>query len=669
MHATAAPSPKPTLPKKGPALIERVTPTVEGGRHAAKRIVGDTLTVEADIFRDGHASLRALLRLTDPAGTIREVPMRPMLEHGIPLSAATQDRWRAQIALDVVGMHHFEIEAYTDHYGSWLRDLGKKVAAKRDVKSDRLEGHELVTRTAEALSQAGRRDEAAELRRYATLMQLAPDDAAAVTIASEAALVELMARVGDRPDIERSAAFPLYVDRELAAFSAWYELFPRSQGEKKGEHGTFRSAAKRLPEIADLGFDIVYLPPIHPIGKVNRKGRNNSLTSEPGEPGSPWAIGSVEGGHDAIDPRLGTIADFDAFVATARRLKLEIALDFAIQCAPDHPWVTQHPDWFFRRPDGSIKYAENPPKEYQDVYSVNFDTPDVEALIVALGDVLRFWLEHGVTVFRVDNPHTKPLYVWERLIAELQAQDPNVLFLAEAFTRPKMMRALGKVGFSQSYTYFTWRTTKYEIVEYMTELVGEMNDFYRPNFWVNTPDILPKMLQTSSPAAFKQRFVLAATLSPSYGVYSGYELNEGAALPDSEEYLHSEKYELKFRDYDAPGNLKAFIARINTIRRENPALHRLVPIEFVWTESEHILAYARSNADKSNVILVVVNLDPIAEHHGRCYVAPEVVGVQPGERYTVNDLLSGQHYEWGQDNYVALDPNDEPAHIFRIERR
>ena len=669
MHSTAASPSNPTRPKKGPAFIERVTPTVEHGRHAAKRIVGDTLTVDADIFRDSHASLRALLRLIDAAGDVREVPMRPMIEHGIPLTSTTQDRWRGQISLDGIGMHHFEIEAYTDHYGSWIHDLGKKVTAKRDVRSDRLEGHELVTRTAEAASAAGLRDAAGELRRYATLLQLAPDDAAAVAISSENALVELMASTAARTDVTRSASFPLYVDRELAAFSAWYELFPRSQGERPGEHGTFRSAAKRLPEIADLGFDIVYLPPIHPIGKVNRKGRNNKLTSEPGEPGSPWAIGSVEGGHDAIEPKLGTIADFDEFVATAKRLGIEVALDFAIQCAPDHPWVKTHPDWFFHRPDGTIKYAENPPKEYQDVYSVDFDTPDVEGLIVALGDVLRFWMKHGVTVFRVDNPHTKPLYIWERLIGELQAEDPNVLFLAEAFTRPKMMRALGKIGFSQSYTYFTWRTTKYELVEYMTELTGEMNDFYRPNFWVNTPDILPKILQTSSPAAFKQRLVLAATLSPSYGMYSGYELNEGAALPNGEEYLDSEKYELKHRDYDAPGNLKAFIARLNTIRRENPALHRLVPLEFVRVDSEQLLAYARWNADKSNVILVVVNLDPTTAHHARCHVPAALVGVQPGERYTVDDLVSGQRYEWGQDNYVSLDPNDEPAHIFRIERR
>ncbi len=642
---------------------------VEGGRHAAKRIVGDVLTVDADIFRDGHASLRALIRLRDPAGKIREVPMRPMLEHGIPLTSATQDRWRAQISLDVVGLHRFEIDAYTDHYGSWHRDLGKKVAARRDVKSDRLEGHDLVTRTAEAAHTAGLRNEAAVLRRYAALLELAPDDAAAVGIAGEAELVEIMARTSSRPDLARTAAFPVYADRELAAFSAWYELFPRSQGDRPGEHGTFRSAAQRLPEIADLGFDIVYLPPIHPVGKINRKGRNNKLTSEPGDPGSPWAIGSVEGGHDAVEPKLGTLADFDEFVATAKRLGLEVALDFAIQCAPDHPWVRAHPDWFFRRPDGTIKYAENPPKEYQDVYSIDFDTPDAEALVVALGDVLRFWVSHGVTVFRVDNPHTKPLYMWERLIRELQALDPNVLFLAEAFTRPKMMGALGKIGFSQSYTYFTWRTTKAELTEYLTELTGEMNDFYRPNFWVNTPDILPRMLQTSAPAAFKQRVVLAATLSPSYGMYSGYELSEGSALPDSEDYRDSEKYELKHRDYDAPGNLKAYIARLNTIRRENPALHRLVPIEFLRVDSEQILIFARWNADKSNVLLVVVNLDPTTEQHGRCHVPPEIVGVQPGERYTVYDLLSGQRYEWGQDNYVALDPSTEPAHIFRIERR
>jgi starch synthase (maltosyl-transferring) len=654
---------------QGPAFISDVSPRVEptsgpseagvAGPHAVKRIVGDTLVVEADIFRDGHALLRAQARLLVPGKPAVEVPML-----ALPVTSAhAQDRWRAELALDTVGLCTFELEAWTDHYGSWLRDLGKKVAAKKDVKLDRQEGTELITKTAEAAPGP----DAEGLRRYAALLQLAPDDAAALVIAGEQALVDLMLARAPRKDLVRSAAHPVYVDRERAAFSAWYELFPRSQGDG-GKHGTFATAAKRLHEIADLGFDILYLPPIHPIGQVNRKGRNNSLNAGPTDPGSPWAIGSAAGGHTAIEPKLGTLDDFDVFVKTANRLGLEIALDFAIQCAPDHPWVRQHPDWFFHRPDGSIKYAENPPKEYQDVYPIDFDTKDRENLIKALGDVMRFWVARGVTVFRVDNPHTKPIYVWERLIAEIQQQNPNVLFLAEAFTRPKMMKALGKVGFSQSYTYFTWRTTKAELTEYVTELSGEMSDYYRPSFWPNTPDILPKIIQNAPAAAFKQRLLLAATLSPSYGIYSGYELCEGAPL-HGEEYLDSEKYELKQRDFDAPGNIKAYIARINQIRRDNPALHRIAPVEFLWIDSEDMLFFCKANEDRTNILLVVVNLDPAKENHARVHVPPATVGVKAGERYQVTDLLTGARYDWGEDNFVMLDPSREPAHIFKVEKR
>jgi starch synthase (maltosyl-transferring) len=460
------------------------------------------------------------------------------------------------------------------------------------------------------------------------------------------------------------------VDRPKALFSAWYEMFPRSQASEPGRHGTFADATLRLPDIRDLGFDVVYLPPIHPVGTTFRKGRNNALQAGPDDPGSPWAIGGAAGGHDAIEPALGTLEDFDRFVTAAGNLGLEIALDFAIQASPDHPWVREHPEWFYHRPDGTIKYAENPPKKYQDVYPLNFDTEDRESLWAEMLRVLRFWIGHGVKIFRVDNPHTKPLVFWRWLIDAVQREHPDVLFLSEAFTRPKVMKALAKAGFSQSYTYFTWRNHKQEMAEYLTELTQtEMAQYFRPNFFTNTPDILHEVLQTGGRAAFKMRLVLAATLSPSYGIYSGFELCEHEAVPGTEEYLNSEKFEVKVRDWQAPGNIREYIARVNTIRRENRALQELTNLRFLPAGNDQILFYAKSDAARENVLLIAVNMDP---HHAQeCLVTvpPDVIADGPVSGYEVHDLLTGARYRWGASNYVRLDPHGEPAHILRVEQR
>jgi starch synthase (maltosyl-transferring) len=457
-------------------------------------------------------------------------------------------------------------------------------------------------------------------------------------------------------------------DRPRARFGAWYEIFPRSLG-RPGQLATLREAEHHLPYIRDLGFDVVYVTPIHPIGLTNRKGPNNRLAADGSSPGSPWAIGSPAGGHTAIEPSLGTMADFEHFVVTANRLGLEIALDFAIQASPDHPWVRQHPEWFRHRPDGSIKYAENPPKEYQDIYPINFDTEHQLELIEELRDTVMFWVGHGVKIFRVDNPHTKPVRFWEWLIGTVQAQHPEVVFLAEAFTRPKMMKMLAKAGFSQSYTYFTWRNSKSEITEYLSELAdGETVEYFRPNFFANTPDILTDILQTGGRPAFKMRLVLAATLSPSYGIYSGYELCENTAVVGTEEYRDSEKYQIKTRDWDRPGNIKEFVARLNRIRSNNPALHQLPNLQFLPADNDGILFYAKSTPNHSNVLLIAVNLDPSQWHECTVTVPPRVVGILPGQTYRVVDLLTGSAYTWGECNYVRLDPQVEPAHIMRVER-
>ncbi|MBI5210610.1 MAG: alpha-1,4-glucan--maltose-1-phosphate maltosyltransferase [Elusimicrobia bacterium] len=651
------PAAETPLPACSPIVIERVSPALDGGLYPVKRLAGSRCEVEATVFRDGHAVLIAVVRW-------RRAGRKGW--SSAPLAPANPglDLWRGSFPLDEPGRYRFLIEAWTDRYGSWLADLRKRVeGGQPDVRSEALEGMELLR---EGLGKA------AGVHRTVVETALAALDgagtpAAALAAASGGGVPALLACLGPGPDASCSAELEVAADRPLACCGAWYEMFPRSQGSVPGKSGTFLDAEARLPDLQAMGFDVVYLPPIHPIGRTARKGRNNSLACGREDPGSPWAIGNEAGGHTAVEPSLGTLADFDRFAAAARSRSMEVALDLALQCSPDHPWVEEHPAWFQRRPDGSIKYAENPPKKYQDIYPLDFSTADRSGLWREMLRVVRFWIGHGVRIFRVDNPHTKPLPFWRWLIGETQAEDPGVIFLAEAFTRPPMMHALAKAGFTQSYTYFTWRHTKRELTDYALELAdGPGRDYFRPNFFANTPDILPPILQTGGPPAFRLRLVLAATLSPSYGIYSGFELCENAALPGREEYLDSEKYEIKPRDWDRPGNIKDLVAAVNRIRRENPALRELSNVRFLPADNENILFFSKSAADGSNTLLIAVNLDPSRPQACTVAVPADLPGLPRGS-FAVKDLLDGQVYRWGERNYVRLDPAVRPAHILRVE--
>lgn len=639
-------------------VIEAVTPCVDCGRYPAKRIVGEPCVVEADVFRDGHQVVRGAVRW-------RRARDRAFMES--PMEPLTNDRWRGQFPLDENTRYVFTVVAWTDPYASWLADFTKWVqGGRRDVGSELLEGIALL----KAIRRRADGDEKEALATVLAKLKDQNDGATALTIFSDPNLSELAARLGPRVDTITSALLlEVIADRPRALCSAWYEMFPRSQGREPGRGATLREAAARLVDVHEMGFDVVYLAPIHPIGKTFRKGPNNSPVANPDSPGSPWAIGSAAGGHTAIEPALGGLEDFDYFVAEANGLGMEVALDFALQCSPDHPWITEHPDWFYHRPDGSIRYAENPPKEYQDIYPLNFDSPERGAMVQEIRAILRFWIGLGVKIFRVDNPHTKPVGFWEWLIGEIQAANPEVIFLAEAFTRPKMMKALAKAGFTQSYTYFTWRNTKAELTEYLTEMTQTpMQDYFRPNFFTNTPDILTPILQHGGMPAFKMRMVLAATLSPAYGIYSGYELCENEALPGTEEYRNSEKYEIRVRDWNRPGNIKGFIAKINQIRRDNPALQLFTNLRFLTTDNDQIMLYVKATDDLRNVILVAVNLDPFSPHECTAFVPPQAVGVGAGQGYFVTDLLTGNRYRWSERNYVRLDPQAEPAHVLLVSR-
>jgi len=638
-------------------VIEAVTPVVDCGRYPVKRVMGEPCVVEADIFRDGDHVLHAVIKWR--SGSETQFSESPMVH-------VDNDRWRGEFPLERNDRYLFTIEAWTDLFASWERGFRKKAEAGRDVASDLLEGIAFIESGARRADGADRTAIEAALERLRALGE--PRDA--VAIVSDRQLLDLMARWGARSSsTEYRPLLEVVADRPLARCGAWYEMFPRSQGDVAGRAATLREAERRLPAIRDLGFDIVYLAPIHPIGHTHRKGPNNTLTPLPDSPGSPWAIGSEAGGHTAVEPALGGLDDFDHFVAAARRLGLEVAIDFAIQCSPDHPWAREHPEWFRHRPDGSIKYAENPPKEYQDIYPLDFEGPAAGALMEAIKEVVLFWIGHGVRIFRVDNPHTKPVALWRWLIGEVRERYPDTIFLAEAFTRPKVMMALAKAGFTQSYTYFTWRNTKLELIEYLTELSEPpMSDFFRPNFFANTPDILSPILQRYGRPAFKMRLVLAATLSPSYGIYSGYELCENEGVPGTEDYLNSEKYEIRTRDWHAPGNINEFIARLNAIRRENRCLGLFTNLRFLETDADEILFYAKATPDGGNVILVAVNLDPSQPHQCTAVVPPEIVGVAAGESYGVTDLVTGSSWTWGERNYVRLDPAAEPAHILLVTR-
>jgi len=637
-------------------VIENIAPTVDGGRYPLKREVGAVLEVSADIFKEGHDVLVAFLlyRRLDERGW-----------HETPMRHVDNDRWAGAFRLEANTRYVYTLEALADPFRSWLEDLAKRVGAGQDVASELEEGRALV-RAAGGRAHGNAR---AALEAYGGRLAAAATQAEAVGIAREERLRELMDAALDRSAATRAAReLEVVVDRERARFAAWYEFFPRSCGAP-GRHGTFKDAEAQLDRAAAMGFDVVYLPPIHPIGRSHRKGRNNALTAAPGEPGSPWAIGGPEGGHTAVHPELGTLDDFDRFVEAARARGLEVALDFAIQASPDHPWVREHPEWFFHRPDGTIKYAENPPKKYQDVYPVSFVGDDPGPLWQEMKRVIDFWIGHGVKTFRVDNPHTKPVPFWEWLIRAVQAAHPEVVFLAEAFTRPKMMRVLAKAGFTQSYTYFTWRNEKQELIDYFTEITTPpVSDYFRGNLWPNTPDILHETLQRGGRPAFKFRAVMAATLSSVYGIYSGYELCENVPFaPGSEEYRDSEKYQLKPRDWNAPGNLTGYLARLNQIRRAHPALQRYDNLRFHAADDANILWYGK--AAGHDWIFVAVNLDPFHAHTSLVDVPLAAVGVGADEPYRMHELLTDVAYDWhGPRGYVELDPEREPAQIFHLRR-
>jgi starch synthase (maltosyl-transferring) len=638
--------PLPKNAKRPPRIqIASPAPMIDCGRYASKRTVGDAVAVSADIFADGHDVLRAVVRSQAPGA--RKWVESPMVRIDAHVDG---DRWAGAFTVDRLGRHDWTIEAWTDHFASWREEIRRKLdAGQADLSGELSEGEVLLEQA------AARAKKASDRQHIERALACLRDESPNPQIALEPQLLAIIERYPDRSaSTTMDATLAVEVDRVRARAGAWYELFPRSWGG-------FRGVETVIPQLAELGFDVLYLPPIHPIGLTNRKGVNNALTAGPGDPGSPWAIGDETGGHEAIHPDLGTIEDFDALVATAGQHGIDIALDFAIQCSADHPWLTEHPEWFNRRPDGTLKYAENPPKKYQDIYNVNWDSEDWPGLWNALLGIVAHWADHGVKVFRVDNPHTKPLAFWEWLIAEMRKRHPEIIFLAEAFTRAAMMRQLAKVGFNQSYTYFTWKSSKWELTDYVTELATSgMQDYYRPNFFVNTPDILTEELQQGGPPKFASRLVLAATLSPTYGIYSGFESFERVPVrPGSEEYDHSEKYEIKERSLDGP--LLSLIERINTIRRENPAFEQLDNIQFLTTENDALIAYAKRTGD--NTVITVVTLDPVSAQEG-VVVVPYGLGLAPV--FTVTDLLSGESFDWRMGrNFVRLDPY-RVAHLLRV---
>ena len=641
------------------AVVEGVEPQVDCGRFPIKRTIGEEVRVQADVFADGHDELAAVLRYRRAGDQAwREAPM----------ALVENDRWQGSFIVDALGRYEYTVDAWVDRFASWRRDLSKKVGAGQDVSSELLEGAALVSAAIDRRAPGAGDETVLEiLRALATQGDSGRRVAAALS-------EELAAFMAARPDRRHATSFDrvlqVSVNRVRARFGAWYEMFPRSAGTDPSRSATFAEAARMLPHIASMGFDVLYLPPIHPIGRTFRKGRNNSLTSAPDDPGSPWAIGSEAGGHTAIEPGLGTIDDFDAFVAAAAAQGLEVALDIAFQTSPDHPYVREHPDWFRKRPDGTIKYAENPPKKYQDIYPLNFDSAEWQSLWHELKRIFEFWIAHGVKIFRVDNPHTKPFRFWQWVLADLTQQHPDVILLSEAFTRPAVMKYLAKAGFTQSYTYFTWRNSRDELVEYFTELTRPpVSEYLRPNLFANTPDILHVYLQRGGRPAFQVRLVLAATLGASYGIYSGFELVENQPVhTGSEEYLDSEKYQIRVRDYQRADSLAELIGRINAIRRTHPALQHDSGLAFHRTDNGELLAYSKRSPDGRDLIFVVVNLDPVNMQHGFVQLPLVDWGVTPHATIEVADLLSGERYFWrGEWNYVRLDPQDRVAHVLQIQ--
>ena len=618
-------------------VIERVYPELDSGRYPAKRVVGDRFDVWCDIYRDGHEVLRANLlyrRASAPAW------------NSVPMRLFDNDRWTGAVELTELGWFEYTIEAWLDVFASWRTRILRKRAAGQDIALDLAEGRKIAAAAGEVIPSHGPGEEDSE--------RLLSDE-----------FFTLMAERGPRSDVSRLARpLELVVDREKARFSSWYEMFPRSQGRVPGKSASFADCIARLDEIAELGFDTIYLVPIHPIGRVHRKGANNALIARSGDPGSPYAIGNASGGHDAVDPDLGTLEDFRAFVRACQDRGMEVALDLAIQCAPDHPWVRDHPDWFVFRADGSIRYAENPPKQYQDIVNLNFDGEHSAEIWEAIRAIVVFWMTQGVRVFRVDNPHTKPLPFWEWLIRTIQADNPDVIFLSEAFTRPKLMQGLAKHGFTQSYTYFTWRNEKRELIDYFTELTrGEAKEYFRPHLFTNTPDILPGFLQQGGPPAFRIRAVLAATIAGLFGIYNGFELCENRALPNSEEYADSEKYQYKVWDWNRAGNIKPLIRTLNRIRRENAAFADWLNLSFLPCDNEHVMFYARANE-----VFIALSLDPFAAQEAGIELPLASLGIAEHEDVMIDDLLRGETRRWvGSHQRIRLTP-DEPALIFKVRK-
>lgn len=643
-------------------IIEGVKPEIDGGRYNIKRTVGEKVMVEADIFTDGHDSIAAvLLYRKEGDSEWNEAPMKPLVN----------DLWQGEFSVTELGQYTYSLTAWVDHFKTWCLGLQKKVQAPQDISVDLLIGAEYM----DEVSQKAPIQDAENLQRAVERIRSdSMSNSEKATLALGEDIASIMATSADRSlAVSYHKELGVTVDRERARFSAWYEMFPRSASTEPGKHGTFKDCLARLPYVASMGFNVLYFPPIHPIGVVNRKGKNNTTTVVAGDTGSPWAIGSKDGGHKAIHPELGNLQDFQELVGKAREYGLDVALDIAFQCAPDHPYVEEHPEWFRWRPDGTVQYAENPPKRYQDIFPFEFETEQWKELWEELTSVVLFWVEQGVTIFRVDNPHTKPFAFWEYLIGEVKKQHPEAIFLAEAFTRPKVMHNLAKLGFTQSYTYFTWRNTRHELQEYLTELTQtEAKDFFRPNFWPNTPDILHENLQLGGRPYFVARLVLAATMSASYGIYGPtFELCEAVPLaPGSEEYLDSEKYQLRHWDIENPNSLKDLIAKVNQIREQNTALQSNENVSFHDVDNDELICYSKRTDDNSNVVLTVVNLNPHRTQSGWVSLDIEELGLEADEPYQVHDLLSDERYLWrGAHNYVELNPQVLPAHIFLVGRR
>ncbi|WP_432493536.1 alpha-1,4-glucan--maltose-1-phosphate maltosyltransferase [Kineococcus auxinigenes] len=669
-EVTTTPAAGSTRPVVGRIPVLDVAPAVDAGRWPSKAVVGELVPVTATVFREGHDAVAATAVLVRPDGT--DGPSARMT-----LTNAGTDRYAAVLSPDAEGDWGLRVDGWSDPYGTWDHDATIKVGAGVDVALMLEEGARLLERAAGA---PGRDEEGAQVLRAAVdrLRDTSLGDAERLAAGTSEQVRTALDRLPVREMVSPSPTLPLRVERRLAAFSSWYEFFPRSEGayfdDEAGRwvSGTFRTAAERLPAIADMGFDIAYLVPVHPIGTTNRKGPNNTLNAGPLDPGSPYAIGAADGGHDALHPELGTFEDFDFFVARAKELGLEVALDLALQCSPDHPWVTEHPEWFTTRADGTIAYAENPPKKYQDIYPLNFDN-DPEGIYAEVKRVVDVWISHGVTCFRVDNPHTKPVEFWEWLIGEVNREHPEVVWLSEAFTKPAMMNTLAKVGFQQSYSYFAWRNAGWEIREYLEQLTTESAHYMRPSFWPTTHDILTPTMQYGGPPVFKLRAVLAALLSPSWGIYSGYELVEHAARPGAEEQLDNEKYQFRPRDWaraEREGwSLAPYLKRLNEVRRAHPALQELRGTVFHPCDDENVLAFSRRRValdGTEDLVLVVVNLDPHATRETTVHLDMAALGRQWWERFPVRDELTGATYEWGEHDYVRLDPYVQPAHVFHV---